>query len=88
MSEDDPTPAEQRAAADRIRDAAGYYALLGVSPDASLYQIREVYLGRKFAMRMATPEAQEAGRIAYHVLSDSIRRACYDPAWVRTLGRR
>ena len=82
------TPDELMAEAYKLRDPAGHYALIGVSPDASLSEITDSFRSRKFAMRMHSPELQERGRIAFEVLSDSIRRASYDPAWVKSLRRR
>lgn len=82
-SEGDETPYDRQHAYDRRRDPNGYYELLGVSADATLVEI--VYAYRlKFDwsnLVSMNPSQASAGKEAYSVLSDPIRRSKYDPAW-------
>jgi hypothetical protein len=68
------------------RDPKGYYAVLGLSPDADLETIKAAYRSRVKTVHpdrdASTPAREEFRRLmeAYAVLRDVIRRAEYDHA--------
>ena len=66
-----------------MRNHPNYYAILGISPDATLEEIREAAktLGARFPKEARDPAANVAYRQllnAYEVLKDPERRAAYD----------
>ncbi len=82
-SEGDETWYDRQHAYDRRRDPNGYYELLGVSADATLVEIVTAYrlkFNWSYPGKLNASQAS-AGKEAYSVLSDSIRRSKYDPAW-------
>ena len=68
---------------DRRRDPLGYYQLLRVSMDATDEEIYTVYHARFTMNPLASLslEDRQAARGAFDVLSDTVRRTAYDPAW-------
>ncbi len=71
------------------RDPDGHYACLGVSPEASLSEIRAAFRAKAKGPRPgAAPDDAIPRRLheAYGVLSDSDRRASYDARGFRPDG--
>jgi len=67
------------------RDPLGYYAMLAVSPDASMHEIRLAFeraVAAAYANRMAF--VAELATTAYKVLSDEATRRKYDKKYKQT----
>jgi hypothetical protein len=69
------------------RDPKGYYRELAVSVNADYGEIVRAYRNRLWSVWSTAPGSDERAtlRCAFDVLSDALRRAAYDPAWVAVL---
>jgi len=67
------------------RDPLGHYALLAVSPDASMHEIRQAY-ERAVAVAHANrmPFIAELANTAYKTVSNEASRRSYDPGYSQT----